>query len=505
MKYDCIIIGSGLGGLLSAALLARSGVKVALFEKHYVLGGYASQFKRKGFNFEVGLHAIDGFDERDLKFRVFDFLKINQKIAWVSLDNMYCLKHGDNEVLLPLGREKSLDYLCKEFPEDADKLLEFYSLLDMFYELTRFDGKYIEKRSYSMVLKKYMVSTCGSVIESFFKNEKLRQLLFGHAYFYHDNPYELSFFYFACGLANYLFGGAKIPKKGSVELIDALATSIKENGSEVFLQSEVQEILLDDKKVQGVLVSHKRSVQESYFADIIIANAPMPHVYEKLLKNEVQHPSCNLQKFSVSTSLSCLYIGLSEKLENPHYSTHFVEADFQTHPKFYADIYKNFSTVKNKEMIHTFNCVDYGQLDLNLCKKGSQVSFLSLDRLKNWSQLSLKEYEFEKEKMKDFYLQKFLHYFPKASNLIVCSEFATPKTFARYTNNDQGALYGFAPTIYQSGFYRPRQEGAIKNLYFASAWTRPGAGFSGVMISAISVSQKILKRHFKKNLMMDES
>lgn len=504
MKYDCIIVGSGLGGLLSAALLARSGVKVALFEKHYVLGGYASQFKRKAFNFEVGLHAIDGFDERDLKYRVFDFLNINDKISWVSLQDMYCLKHGDVEVVLPLGREKSLNHLCKEFPEDADKLVEFYNLLNMFYELTRFDGKYVEKRSYSMELKKYMTSTCGSVIESFFTNDKLRQLLFGHAYFYHDNPYELSFFYFGCGLANYLFGGAKIPKKGSVELIDALAQCIKSHGSDIFLQSEVEEILLDDRKVKGVLVKHKKGVQGEYFADIIIANAPMLHVYDSLLKGEYQHPSCNLQKFSVSTSLSCLYIGLSEKLVNPHYSTHFVDADFQTHPKFYADIYKNFSTVKNKKMIHTFNCVDYGQLDLDMCKRGSQVSFLSLDRLKNWSDFSEDEYKFEKKKMKDFYMEKFLHYFPHAESKIVSYEFATPKTFARYTNNDQGALYGFAPTIYQSGFYRPRQEGPVKNLYFASAWTRPGAGFSGVMISAISVTQKILKRHFKLALIEED-
>ena len=64
---------------------------------------------------------------------------------------------------------------------------------------------------------------------------------------------------------------------------------------------------------------------------------------------------------------------------------------------FIGDIYKNFSTIKNNEMIHTFNCVDYGQLDTNMCKSGSQVSFLSLDRLKNWIDLSDSEYGIEKE------------------------------------------------------------------------------------------------------------
>ncbi|PCJ16352.1 MAG: hypothetical protein COB02_16450 [Candidatus Cloacimonadota bacterium] len=503
MKFDCIIIGSGLGGLISAALLSKSGIKVALFEKHYVLGGYASNFKRKGFCFEVGLHAIDGFDSRDLKTKVFEFLEIYKKISWVSLKELYCLKQGEQEFILPLGKENALNYLSEKFPEDADKLKEFFKLLTTFYELTRFDGKYAEKSSYSLELQKYMTSTCGSVVESFFKNEKLRQLLFGHAYFYHDNPYELSFFYFGCGLANYVFGGAKIPKKGSLEIVNALANCIKENGSQIFLQSEVEEILIDGRKVCGVSVKHKSKSIENYFSEIIIANAPMPHVYKKLLKNKFQHPSCKLDKFSISTSLSCLYIGLSKKLDNPYYSTHLVDDNFKAHPKLYADIYKNFSTIKNKEMIHTFNCVDYGQLDLNMSKSGSQISFLSLDRLKNWASFSESEYRIEKQKMKDFYLQKFLHYYPQAESLIELVEFATPKTFVRYTNNEAGALYGFAPTIHQSGFYRPRQEGPIKNLYFSSAWTRPGAGFSGVMISGISVTKKILKRHFSINLMED--
>ena len=133
MKYDCIIIGSGLGGLLSAALLAKSGLKVAIFEKHYIAGGYASYFKRKGYTFEVGLHAVDGFDSRDLKSRVFEFLEINDQISWVSLKELYCLKQGQDEIVLPLGRKKSLEYLKERFPRDSDKLVEFFDLLNIFY------------------------------------------------------------------------------------------------------------------------------------------------------------------------------------------------------------------------------------------------------------------------------------------------------------------------------------------------------------------------------------
>lgn len=50
--FDIIVIGSGIGGLTAAARLSKLGYKVGLFEKHFLLGGYATNFKRKGYNFK---------------------------------------------------------------------------------------------------------------------------------------------------------------------------------------------------------------------------------------------------------------------------------------------------------------------------------------------------------------------------------------------------------------------------------------------------------------------
>ena len=60
LTVDAVVIGAGLGGLGAAGYLARAGRKVAVLEHHTVPGGYAHEFKRRGFRFEVALHALDG-------------------------------------------------------------------------------------------------------------------------------------------------------------------------------------------------------------------------------------------------------------------------------------------------------------------------------------------------------------------------------------------------------------------------------------------------------------
>lgn len=85
MNYDIIIIGSGMGGLTASLKLAKSGKKVALFEKHYVPGGYATNFKRKGkdgniYNFDSSLHALAGSGKNGAIYPIMDELGILKRV-----------------------------------------------------------------------------------------------------------------------------------------------------------------------------------------------------------------------------------------------------------------------------------------------------------------------------------------------------------------------------------------------------------------------------------------
>ena len=86
MKYDQIIIGSGLGGLTSAAYLAKKGKKVLVLEKHFIPGGCATSYKRRGAIFEAGLHEMDmGSKFYDMKHIIFKKLELTNSVPFIKL------------------------------------------------------------------------------------------------------------------------------------------------------------------------------------------------------------------------------------------------------------------------------------------------------------------------------------------------------------------------------------------------------------------------------------
>ena len=72
--YDVIIIGSGVSGLTSAALLSKEGLKVCVLERHYLIGGYLQGFERKGFIFDTAIHWLNQFNETGTVTKVFNYL-----------------------------------------------------------------------------------------------------------------------------------------------------------------------------------------------------------------------------------------------------------------------------------------------------------------------------------------------------------------------------------------------------------------------------------------------
>ncbi len=82
-KYNSIIIGGGLGGLIAGATLSKTGQKVLLLEQHYIPGGCATSFKRKDFVMEVGLHELDGLHDLDTKVEIFNYLDVFKHVEFL--------------------------------------------------------------------------------------------------------------------------------------------------------------------------------------------------------------------------------------------------------------------------------------------------------------------------------------------------------------------------------------------------------------------------------------
>ena len=86
--YDAIVIGSGIGGLTTAASLAHMGKKVLVLEQHYTAGGFTHAYSREGYEWDVGVHYIGDVGYPTMSRKIFDFIS-NNSLKWAAMDEVY--------------------------------------------------------------------------------------------------------------------------------------------------------------------------------------------------------------------------------------------------------------------------------------------------------------------------------------------------------------------------------------------------------------------------------
>ena len=127
-RYDTIIIGSGMGGLATAAILAKEGQKVLVLERHYTFGGYTHVFKRKGFEWDVGIHYIGDMQRPKSAMKLlFDYVT-GAKVQWEDMGEVYdkiCI--GDKEYEFVKGVRSFKKNLKRMFPEEEHAIDQYVS------------------------------------------------------------------------------------------------------------------------------------------------------------------------------------------------------------------------------------------------------------------------------------------------------------------------------------------------------------------------------------------
>ena len=122
--YDTIIIGSGMGGLTTAAILSKEGQKVLVLERHYTAGGFTHIFKRKGYEWDVGIHYIGEVQrENSMLKKLFDYVT-DGELKWADMGEVYDrIIIGDKSYDLVKGLENFKKQLIDYFPEEKDAIL----------------------------------------------------------------------------------------------------------------------------------------------------------------------------------------------------------------------------------------------------------------------------------------------------------------------------------------------------------------------------------------------
>lgn len=477
MNYDVIVIGGGLGGLTAGAKLAKADKKVLLVEQHNIPGGCATTFKRKDFWFEVGLHEMDGLHPRDMKTKIFRDLGVFDHVEFLKVPEFYRFIYRNIDIVIPHDPEQAKEVLIKNFP-DEKKGIDAY-----FHQIL--NAREIIKNSV-----REEENNVGDFLDSIIKSEDLKLALLGNLGYFHDDPYTLSLSYYSVAQGSYYAGGGNFIKGGSQKLSHYLADFIVKNGGEVKLNHLVKSILVEDDKAIGITYQKKYSDEiEKAYSNNIISNAAIPNVVNNMLpEKQKQLLLADIEKRKIGASLLTIYFGFKKPLKeigNKNYSVFVYDDSIEN----IGDIIKNNrGDFKNRN----FTFVDYSQVDSALTPEGKGVGALCcIDYIKDWEGLTREEYNIKKDEVAQIFIEKLEKIIPGIKDVIVIYEVGTSKTVERYTLNPQGAVYGFAQTPERVKLDEIK---SIENLYFASAWTKIGGGFSGAIFNGYLCALEIIRK-----------
>ena len=512
-SYDSIIIGSGMGGLATAAILSKEGQKVLVLEKHYTAGGFTHVFKRKGFEWDVGIHYIGEMQrETSILKKLFDYIT-NDKLKWADMGAIYDrIVIGDTHYDFRKGVGNFKKQLITYFPEEKQAI---HSYVDLIFKAVKTSKNYYISKAippflnalFGKILKKpfyrFSDQTTYEVLKKLTANEKLIKVLSAQYGDYGLPPKQSSFAMHASVVRHY-FDGGSFPVGGSSQIVKTIDPIIASAGGTILVSAEVESISIENSTAVGVRMKDGTLFR----AKNIVSNAGIMTTYNSLLptKTVEKHNLLNqLKKVKRSVSHASLYIGLDgspEELGIPkfNYWVYPKEGDHDQCVKNYLNdlsqpfplVYLSFPSAKDPDWSNRYP----GKSTIDV------ITLIPYDAFEEWADTPWKKrgkaYEAKKEYIAQRLLKEVYKQLPQVEGKINFYELSSPLSTQHFTNYEKGEIYGLdhSPSRFRQSFLKPKTP--IKNLYLTgqdivSAGVG-GALFSGVLAAMAMTGKNVLKK-----------
>jgi all-trans-retinol 13,14-reductase len=497
-RYDAIVIGSGIGGMTSAALLSKAGKKVLVLEQHYTAGGYTHSYSRNGYEWDVGVHYIGEMgNPKSQMRRVFDFIT-DGNLKWAPLDSNYDRLHFGQDVYdLNAGREAFKNGLLAHFPEESKAIDRYLKMLDA---VTRYMPlKVMDKLLPSVLsnpykllkrfgLPEYFNKTTFEVLSELTSNPKLIAVLTGQWGDCGLPPKQSSFLIHAL-IARHYLEGAYYPEGGAWKIADSIIPVIQQSGGDLLTYANVKKIVIQKGRAIGVEMSDGYVIR----ADKIISGAGVMNTFNELLPAQLSETQDYRGKLgSVQSSMAHLgmYIGLkgsSEALKLP-------KTNFWIFPDYDADgNLEAFEKDKTQDLPAVYISFPSAK-DPEWQRKNPDKSTIEIvapcpyEWFAKWEDKPWGKRGADYEALKDMFTERMLEVLyekmPQLKGKIDYHETSTPLSTNFFCAYKKGELYGLShdPDRFEQSWLRP--ETKIPGVL--------SCGIGGAMMAGVMTSVSVL-------------
>ncbi|NJO77744.1 MAG: carotene isomerase [Cyanobacteria bacterium RM1_2_2] len=488
--FDIIVVGSGIGGLVTATQLVAKGAKVLVLERYLIPGGSAGYFERSGYRFDVGASMIFGFGSRgttNLLTRALEAVNVRLDTIPDPVQVHYHLPDG---LMLKVHRayENFLQELTDHFPHEQQGIRQFYDeCWQVFNCLNVMDLLSLEEPRYLMRvffqhplaclgLVKYLPQNVGDIARRYIQDPTLLKFIDMECYIWSVVPADRTPMINAgMVFSDRHYGGINYPKGGVGQIAQKLVEGLEKAGGQIRYKARVTEVVCEQGRATGV----KLATGEVYRAKRIVSNATRWDTFGKLVP-PAQVPQSEQkwqQRYQKSPSFFSLHLGVKADVLPPGTECHHVLLeDWQQMESPHGTIFVSIPTL----------------LDPELAPPGCHILHtFTPSWIEDWQDLSPSEYEQKKEDIAEQIVNRLEKIFPGLAAGLDYQEAGTPRTHRRFLGRDDGT-YGPIPSRKLMGLLgMPFNRTALPGLYCVGDSTFPGQGLNAVAFSGFACAHRI--------------
>jgi prolycopene isomerase len=488
--YDAIVIGSGIGGLVTATQLAAKGAEVLVLEKYIIPGGSAGYFERQGYRFDVGASMIFGFGTKgttNLLTRALEAVETSIETIPDPVQIDYHLP--DNlEIRVHRDYEKFLQELIDKFPHEAEGIRKFYdecwqvfNCLNAMELLSLEEPRYLTRVFFQhpfacLGLVKYLPQNVGDIARRYISDPVLLKFIDIECYCWSVVPAEKTPMINAgMVFSDRHYGGINYPKGGVGQIAQKLVEGLEKKGGEIQYKARVKEIILEKNKAVGVRLADGTE----YRGKRIISNATRWDTFKKLLpsqslpKKEQKWQEC----YQKSPSFLSLHLGVKADIIPEGTDCHHI-------------LLENWENMEDREGTIFLSIPTL--LDPSLAPEGCHIFHTFTPHwIQDWEGLSPQDYEEKKEQAAARIVQRLEKIFPGLEAALDYQEVGTPRTHRRFLGREDGT-YGPIPQKKLMGLLpMPFNQTTILGLYCVGDSTFPGQGLNAVAFSGFACAHRV--------------